>query len=49
MNEVNSDGLSPLMWAAWNNQYEIVDVLLQNGASPHVKDRVQHLFNFHTL
>jgi uncharacterized protein len=39
LNDVNEDGLSPLMWAAWNDQDPIVDLLLKNGASPHLKDR----------
>jgi uncharacterized protein len=39
LNDVNDDGLSPLMWAAWNGQDTIVDCLLEHGASPHLKDR----------
>jgi ankyrin repeat protein len=40
MNDVNADGLSPLMWAAWNNHEQGVEILLKNGASPTLKDRV---------
>lgn len=44
MNDVNADGLSPLMWAAWNNQEQSVEMLLKNGASPSLKDRVSEFF-----
>jgi ankyrin repeat protein len=45
LNDVNADGLSPLMWAAWNNQEQSVDILLKNGASATLKDRVCYSLN----
>lgn len=40
INDRNADGISPLMWAAWNQKDEMVESLLALGASPLIKDRM---------
>lgn len=39
MNDKNLDGYTPLLWAVLNNNEENVTILLENGASPHIKDK----------
>lgn len=35
-------GLTPLMWACHYRNYDVVDLLLQNGANPNLKSRLSY-------
>lgn len=39
VNTQDAHGMSPLMYAAWDNKREMVEALLKAGANPNLKDR----------